>query len=78
MARAVSASPTDTAWIQIEGSRSRFSDTGQKAQPLRQAADVLPVADRLVQEVRRRRQEDQQRREAVEQVHRPHQDTTRV
>ena len=59
--------------LAIEVQRDR-----EKPEPFRQVAGILPMADGLVQEVRRRRQEHQQHREAVEQVHRPHQDTTRV
>ena len=42
----------------------------QIAEPLPQAADVLLVADRLVQEVRRDHGEDEQRQHAVEEIHR--------
>ena len=42
---------------------------GKIAEPLPQAADVLVVAQRLIQEIRRQRDEREQRDNAVEEIH---------
>ena len=48
--------------VDVEGNR-------QIAEPLPEAADVLLVANRLVQEVRRDDDEDEQRQQAVREIH---------
>ena len=50
--------------VAVEVERQR-----QVAEPLRQAADVLAVTDRLVEEVRRHDQEEQHDQDAVQRVH---------
>jgi hypothetical protein len=54
--------PDGVVGIQVERQR-------QIAEPLRQAADVLPVPDCLIQKVRRRQHEDRENRDGVQDVH---------
>ena len=42
---------------------------GQVSEPLAETADVLLVAQRLIEEVRRERDEGNQRRDAIEKIH---------
>jgi hypothetical protein len=51
--------------LAVEVERNR-----QEPEPLAQAADVLLVADRLVHEVRRHHDEDDERDQAVGEIHR--------